>query len=432
MRRTNSQQFSLISLFFAFVLFSTAYASVQTDAILAAENLEQLRDTLDQNTRYLPKELGKSKASEEECLAAQKIFDTSEKILSEDISDEFRIWTLKRRVIALVILAYEDSSRFFPILSQEIETLDDYPECEKVGRFAEEHVLKIASVLAVDSSVANDKKNVKIDLKVLTEWIMDFAGRFPGKESDLLIANLLFRIEQLSDAEERNRCLAVVAEPFANHFIISGDNVKGQKLLAVARRMKLPGKPMKLNGVDIEGDMFKIDSMLGKVVLVDFWGTWCISCREEMPKLIRLYDKYNSRGFEVLGVNTAVRGDEKTEKVKKFLADTKFNGKTIPWKVIIDDNPTQKNSIRATSYYGIDILPERILIGRDGNVIQVGLTSAELEEGIQKAISYQKVLDEMTDEEKALYDAAKKREDDALKQELEMLEQQQQQQQRQE
>ena len=66
---------------------------------------------------------------------------------------------------------------------------------------------------------------------------------------------------------------------------------------------------------DVSGRPVSIASLKGKVVLVDFWASWCTPCREELPVLESLYKKYRSRGFEVVGVNL----DQRADNVHRFL-----------------------------------------------------------------------------------------------------------------
>jgi thiol-disulfide isomerase/thioredoxin len=66
------------------------------------------------------------------------------------------------------------------------------------------------------------------------------------------------------------------------------------------------------------GRAISLSSLKGKVVLVDFWASWCAPCREELPVLETLYKKYRGQGFEVVGVNQ----DQSADNVRKFLSAT--------------------------------------------------------------------------------------------------------------
>lgn len=386
---------------------------------LWGDELEDLRDVIVKNTVELPENLGSERLSEKEKEPWIAVFDASEKILAEDdITQEFRIWTLQRRGIALVVLAYEETVKYFPILLAEVDELEGKPGCEKIRNFAELHVLKIASVLAVQPLKKPDGKKLSIALGFLTDWLLDYARRHPGKESDGLIRSLWIRVDQMNNRSERNRCQTIIAAPFGAYFEASGDKVFARQLQAVARKIALPGKTLKWNVVRLDGKPFDAESLVGKVVLVDFWGTWCIPCREETPELIALYEKYRSKGFEIVGVNTGTQGDQKPGVVKRYVEEIAFDGKKISWPIVLDGASTEPDAIKMSEYYGIEMLPEKILIGRDGKVVKVNPLAGVLDLEIQNAL-YPKV--ELTEEEQALIDAAKKREDEKLKKELEEL-----------
>jgi peroxiredoxin len=72
---------------------------------------------------------------------------------------------------------------------------------------------------------------------------------------------------------------------------------------------------------DIHGKPFALSDYKGKVVLLDFWATWCPPCRKEIPDFIELYNRYRSRGLVVIGVSM----DESTSGVKRFARQLKMN-----------------------------------------------------------------------------------------------------------
>ena len=141
---------------------------------------------------------------------------------------------------------------------------------------------------------------------------------------------------------------------------------------ATARRLALPGKPMKMAGTPVNGPPFNWASYQGKVVLIDFWATWCRPCLAELPNVEKLYAKYNSRGFEVVSISM----DEDRAKLDEFLAK-----KPMPWVVLHDEggNPAAK-------YYGVNSVPTAILIDRSGNVVSLSARGKTLEELLAKAM----------------------------------------------
>ena len=104
----------------------------------------------------------------------------------------------------------------------------------------------------------------------------------------------------------------------------------------------------------IRGEPVKLADAKGKnVVVVEFWATWCGPCRQEMPHLNRLYDKYRASGFTLLGVNV----DDDTYKAAELAAKL-----AVKFPVLFD---TDKRVSRA---YDLSAMPATVLIDRDGRV----------------------------------------------------------------
>ncbi len=112
---------------------------------------------------------------------------------------------------------------------------------------------------------------------------------------------------------------------------------------------------------DLEGKPVHISQFKGKVVVVNFWATWCDPCREEIPDFVRLHKEYRGRGLEIIGVSMDTG---KEEQVKAFAK--KFG---IEYPIVVGD-------IRVARQWLVQGIPRTLLIDREGKVVQeiVGVT----------------------------------------------------------
>jgi peroxiredoxin len=115
-------------------------------------------------------------------------------------------------------------------------------------------------------------------------------------------------------------------------------------------------KAAALSGPALDGKTLSLSGFAGKVVLVDFWATWCDPCREEIPDLVKLRDKLKDKGFEVLGVSMDEDG---AKAVKKFTAK-----QPISYPVALNGGE------RPPQGWVVPGLPTAYLIGREGQVLK--------------------------------------------------------------
>ena len=116
----------------------------------------------------------------------------------------------------------------------------------------------------------------------------------------------------------------------------------------------------------VQGDLFNLSDYKGKVVLLNFWGTWCGPCRREIPDFNKLHDKYQKDGLEIVGI-TITSGSPKN--IYNFMKEW-----DIEYTVLtdIEDYETQ----RVTAYYGRAIgqpitgLPTTLIIDRGGYIVK--------------------------------------------------------------
>ncbi len=151
-------------------------------------------------------------------------------------------------------------------------------------------------------------------------------------------------------------------------------------------RIGMIGKPAPdIQGLDVDGDKVALSSLKGKVVLVDFWATWCPPCVASVPDLQALRVKYGKDGFEILGVNLdAHREDvgsiEKAKPlVKKFLLDAR-----IGWPNVLVGLSDAKSDPAIA--YGVEDIPASFLIDRDGKIIDVEQVGPGLDAAVAKAL----------------------------------------------
>jgi thiol-disulfide isomerase/thioredoxin len=126
-----------------------------------------------------------------------------------------------------------------------------------------------------------------------------------------------------------------------------------------------------------DGPELKLSSLRGKVVLLDFWATWCGPCRMEIPHFVDLQKEYGAKGLQIVGVSMDQQGEAVVVPFAK-----KWN---VNYKMAIDSTGEV-----ARAYGGIRSIPTTILIGRDGKVITgyVGYNPREVfEKAIKEALA---------------------------------------------
>jgi thiol-disulfide isomerase/thioredoxin len=125
---------------------------------------------------------------------------------------------------------------------------------------------------------------------------------------------------------------------------------------------------------DLDGKDVPLNQFKGKVVLVNFWATWCEPCQVEIPWLIEMQQRYSSKGFTVLGVDV---DDEGNNTVSAYTAKERFNvnGQKLPMNYPV----LRGNDAVADKFGGLLGYPTSFLISRDGKIVKKvqGLISYE-------------------------------------------------------
>jgi peroxiredoxin len=147
--------------------------------------------------------------------------------------------------------------------------------------------------------------------------------------------------------------------------------VKAASLKPDAERHTAPDFALK----DADGKTVRLSDYKGKVVLLDFWATYCGPCKIEIPWFMDFERKHKDQGFSVLGIDM---DDEGWDAVKPFVSDVGIN-----YRIVVGNDST------ADKFGGIEALPTTFLIDRDGKIaaVHVGLTSkSEFENAIDQLL----------------------------------------------
>ncbi len=186
--------------------------------------------------------------------------------------------------------------------------------------------------------------------------------KFPSINTLVQLANHLVNIEYSGNADTSKQIAALIKEKLQAYNASPLAEQIAKHIQTQHQRLDMLGKPLDMSGFStFTGQAFDWAPYRGKVVLVDFWASWCVPCLNEMPNIQNAYDTLNKQGFEVVGVNL---DDKNLPDVENFI-----RSKNFPWQTVRSSNPSELGfETPIVKKFGISAIPFVILVDREGNV----------------------------------------------------------------
>jgi thiol-disulfide isomerase/thioredoxin len=255
---------------------------------------------------------------------------------------------------------------------QYLRSLQDLQElAEELKESGHENLVRLVTGRIWQIRLSLASRGSPSALKKTLQDALNYLGKGPVENADVRLGQV---ISQLAEATGDKDYTLDVYRKLGALFDKSTEEdaaAFGRKMAGVVRRLTLLGKPIELEGTLLNGKPLDMAKYKNKVVLVDFWATWCGPCLEEIPNLKRNYKRYHDKGFEIISLSL----DRTKAPVEKFVKE-----EDIPWANVYGaEGPSP-----SVEYYGVLFIPTMILVDRDGKVVSITARREELDRLLEK------------------------------------------------
>jgi thiol-disulfide isomerase/thioredoxin len=186
------------------------------------------------------------------------------------------------------------------------------------------------------------------DPKAQSKVLEDYIVLAKAETKDDRIAGTLMQMSQLGAANEN----------LSRQAFLAIRNLNGDLAQQINRQNAALDRPIVLVGRTTANARFNSSTLKGKVILVDFWATWCGPCREALPEIKKLYETYHPQGLEIVGVDW----DSADDKVNAFTKENK-----MPWVQLRELSQTDLEQVHPLAKrFGVDIIPTLFIVDKKG------------------------------------------------------------------
>ena len=227
----------------------------------------------------------------------------------------------------------------------------------------------------------NTEKELADELKEFDVLLASHKGEKTDEVASILFMEAMLYVQVLDNTEKG----AALLTQLKNDFPETKSGKNADEILASIKK-QAEAKKVKAALVDgavfpdfaekdLAGKPLAIANYKGKVVLVDFWATWCPPCVAELPNVLKAYEKYHAKGFEIIGISLDKDEAALTSFIKK---------KNMPWPQYFDGLGWNN---KLSGKYGVTSIPATYLLDGEGKIIGSDLRGDALDEAIAKALA---------------------------------------------
>ena len=257
----------------------------------------------------------------------------------------------------------------------------------------------LSLLLSASNGVAAEKSEASTELQALITKIQTKLR--DGKKTEADLADELKQFDALlakHKSEKTDDVAQILFMKASLYEQVFKDTAKGDALMEQLKRDFPDSEPVKmlkqqeaakkLKGAlvagskfpdfavkDVAGNPLSIANFKGKIVLLDFWATWCGPCVHELPNVIKIYDTYHKQGLEIIGISL----DKDQQKLLSFTKE-----KNMAWPQYFDGLVWQN---KLAVKYGVNSIPATYLLDGQGTIIGADLRGDDLEQAVAKALA---------------------------------------------
>jgi len=229
-----------------------------------------------------------------------------------------------------------------------------------------------------------DAKNYADLFKKADEMVAAHKSQKSDQVAQILLLKAEINVEVTTNADRFDKAIAEIQE-LKKSFPETKQGMRADAIIASFNEARaadkiqaslVTGAPFPdFNESDFAGKPVSLSGEKGKVVLVDFWATWCGPCRAEFPNVKQTYESYHEKGFDIIGVSL----DDDKSKLADYIKD-----KGVVWPQFFDGNGwSNKLAVK----YGIRSIPATFLVDAKGNLLGKDLRGPELQAAVSNAVA---------------------------------------------